>query len=63
MARTREARLRAKTIKSDYEQNKQTLNGRQKFAKFYNSFFKNMSSIRQILLWYLIISITGAILL
>lgn len=63
MAKTKEARIRARSIKSDYEQNKQTLTGKQRFAKFYNSFFKNMSSIRQILLWYLIISISGALLL
>ncbi len=34
-----------------------------KFSKFWNKYIKNMSSIRQILLWYLIISLTGALLL
>lgn len=57
------ARIKDTKIKSDYEQNEQTLTFKQKFAKFYNSWFKNMSSIRQILYWYLIISITGALLL
>ena len=45
MALTQEAK-----IKSDYEQNEQKLTKKQKFAKFYSGFFKNMSSIRQILL-------------
>lgn len=58
MALTREAQ-----IKSDYDQNKQKLTKKQKFAKFYSGFFKNMSSIRQILLWYIIISLTGALIL
>ncbi len=57
------ARVKREKIKSDFEQNKQTLTARQKLARFYNSWFKNMSSIRQILYWYLIISITGALLL
>lgn len=34
-----------------------------KIKRFWKSSIKNMSSIRQILLWYLIISITGALLL
>ncbi len=51
-------------IKSQNNQNKEkTETFKVKASKFYNGLLKNMSSIRQILLWYLIISITGALLL
>ncbi len=45
------------------EENKEKISLKKRLTKFYNGFLKNMSSIRQILIWYVLISIIGAILL
>ena len=55
--------LKKETKVSKRNNKKRDIDLKSKFSKFYNSFFKNMSSLRQIFIWYLVISLIGSLLL